>query len=85
MFSKFIISALALAATVTALPGGSPGGGGSGSSGSQQCCQNVQNWSDVDSSTQTLIAGLLGVAVSDLNVPIGTGCTPVAILGGVSW
>jgi hypothetical protein len=87
MFSKFIVSALALAATVTALPGGgySGGGGSPPTTSAPQCCQNVQNWSAVDSITKGIIAGLLGVDVSDLNVPIGTGCTPVAVLGGVGW
>jgi hypothetical protein len=52
--------------------------------GGAQCCQNVKNSSDVSSGVIGIIKGLLGVDVSDLNIPIGTGCTPVAILGGVS-
>jgi hypothetical protein len=82
MFSKFIISALALAATVTAVP---TGGSGGGSPSGAQCCQNVQNSNSVDALTAGLIKTLLGVDVSALNVPIGTGCTPIAIAGGVSW
>jgi hypothetical protein len=78
-FTKTFVT-LALAASAFAVPTG----GSSGSSGAQ-CCQNVTNWNSVDSDTKGLITGLLGVVISDLNVPIGTGCTPVAILGGVSW
>jgi hypothetical protein len=80
MFSKTFITALALVGAVSAAPtwgsGGSP-------TPSQQCCQNVKNSSTFDSNTQSAIAGLLGVVVSGLNIPIGTGCTPVDILGGV--
>jgi hypothetical protein len=49
-----------------------------------QCCQNVENSSNVDSWTEGVLEGLLDVDISTLNIPIGTGCTPVAILGGVS-
>jgi hypothetical protein len=55
------------------------------STGSAQCCQNVQNSSKVSSVTKGLIYALLGINVSNLNIPIGTGCAPIAILGGVSW
>jgi hypothetical protein len=82
MISKLTLVALA---TFAALAGAAPTNGGSPSTGTPQCCQNVKNWSDVDSSTKGLIWGLLGVVVGDLNVPIGTGCTPIDILGGVSW
>jgi hypothetical protein len=79
MFSKLFISALALASMVTAIPTG-----GSGSTTAPpQCCQNVENSSQVDSVTKGLIKGLLGIDISALNVPIGTGCTPIDILGGV--
>jgi hypothetical protein len=52
--------------------------------GGAQCCQDVENSSDVDSWTAGIIKGLLGVDISSLNIPIGTGCTPVSVLGGVS-
>jgi hypothetical protein len=53
-------------------------------SSAPQCCQNVENSSSVDSWTTGIIKGLLGVDVSSLNIPIGTGCTPISVLGGVS-
>jgi hypothetical protein len=71
-----------LAAAVVAVPTGSTGG--SAPAGAQ-CCQNVKNSSQIDSVTKGLIFALLGINVSDLNIPIGTGCTPIAVLGGVSW
>jgi hypothetical protein len=80
-FTKTFVT-LALAASAFAVPtGGSSGGSTSGA----QCCQNVKNSSEVDSFTAGLIKELLGIDISALNVPIGTGCTPVAVLGGVSW
>jgi hypothetical protein len=81
MFSKVFVATLALVGAVSAAPTG--GSGGSTSSGAQ-CCQNVQNSSQLDSATKGLLGGLLGVIVSGLNVPIGTGCTPISVLGGVS-
>jgi hypothetical protein len=81
MFSKAFVSTLALFGAVSALPNG---GGGGGSSTGAQCCQNVQNSSQLDSKTAGILGGLLGVVVSGLNVPIGTGCTPISVLGGVS-
>jgi hypothetical protein len=79
MFSKIFVTALALVGAVSAVPTG-----GSGSTGGAQCCQNVKNSSQLDSVTKGLLAGLLGIDISALNVPIGTGCTPISVLGGVS-
>jgi hypothetical protein len=80
-FTKTFV-ALALAASAIAVPTGS---GGSGSTSSAQCCQNVTNSSSIKSTDPLgLLLGLLGVSLSNLNVPIGTGCTPIDILGGVS-
>jgi hypothetical protein len=76
---QFFAPLLALAAVATAIPTGT-----SPSTGAQ-CCQNVENSSSVSSVTAGLVKALLGVDVSTLNVPIGTGCTPIAVLGGVSW
>jgi hypothetical protein len=53
-------------------------------SSAPQCCQNVQNSNTVGSGVCGLIDTLIGVDVSDLNIPIGTGCTPISVLGGVS-
>jgi hypothetical protein len=80
MFSKTFITALALVGAVSAAP---TWGSGGSSTPSQQCCQNVQNSSTLNSEEQGFIAGLLGVVVSGLNIPIGTGCTPIDVLGGV--
>jgi hypothetical protein len=77
---QFFAPLVLVAATVAAIPTGT-----SPSTGSAQCCQNVKNSSQVGSLTQGLIFALLGINVSNLNIPIGTGCTPIAILGGVSW
>jgi hypothetical protein len=86
MFSKVIISAFALAATVSALPGyGESSSPSQCTTSTPQCCQNVQNSNDVGSVVTGLIKGLLGLDLSGLNVPIGTGCTPIDILGGVNW
>jgi hypothetical protein len=71
MFSKTFITALALVGAVSA-------------TGSQQCCQNVENSQHLDSTTKTALGGLLTAVLSGLNIPIGTGCTPIAVAGGVS-
>jgi hypothetical protein len=81
MLSKVFVGTLALVGAVSALP--SPNGG-SGSTSGAQCCQWVGNSSDLDSKDAGVLTGLLGVIVSGLNVPIGTGCTPISVLGGVS-
>jgi hypothetical protein len=83
-FTKTFV-ALALAASAIAVPTGSGGGGSTPPSSGAQCCQNVTNSSSIKSSDPLgILLGLLGVVVSGLNVPIGTGCTPIDILGGVS-
>jgi hypothetical protein len=76
---QFFAPLLALAAVATAIPTGTSPSGGA------QCCQNVTNSSEVGSVTKGLIFALLGIDISALNVPIGTGCTPIAVAGGVSW
>jgi hypothetical protein len=82
MFSKTLITALALVGAVSAVPNGS--GSGGSTTGGAQCCQNVQNSGSLDSATKTALGPLLSVILSGLNIPIGTGCTPIAIAGGVS-
>jgi hypothetical protein len=83
MFSKLSISALAL--TLVGVAAAAPAGGGDSgcSTAGAQCCQNVQNSGDAD--VASLVKSLIGVDVSGLNVPIGTGCSSIDILGGVSW
>jgi hypothetical protein len=80
MFSKVFITALALVGAVSAIPTGS----GTSTTPSQQCCQNVENSQSLSSATKSLLGPLLSVVLSGLSVPIGTGCTPIAIAGGVS-
>jgi hypothetical protein len=81
MFSKTFITALALVGAVSAVPTGS---GSAPATGGAQCCQNVENSSSLDSTTKGLLGPLLSIVLSGLNIPIGTGCTPIAIAGGVS-
>jgi hypothetical protein len=76
---QFFAPLLALVAVATAIPTGTTPSGGA------QCCQNVENSSSASSATKALVKTALGIDISDLNVPIGTGCAPIAILGGVSW
>jgi hypothetical protein len=76
---KLLAPLLALAAVAVATEGSGP------STSTPMCCKDVKNSSQVDTFTKTLIKTLIGVDISGLNVPIGTGCTPIAILGGVSW
>jgi hypothetical protein len=78
-FTKSFVT-LALAASALAVPTWTA----PPPSSAPQCCQNVKNSSEVDSKTLGIIAALLNIVVGDLNVPIGTGCTPVSVLGGVS-
>jgi hypothetical protein len=77
-FTKTFVT-LALAASALAVPTGDSTPSGA------QCCQNVQNSSTVDSVTKGIIFTLLGIDISNLNVPIGTGCAPLVVGGGVSW
>jgi hypothetical protein len=83
MFSKVFTLALAgFAALAAAAP--APNDGGSGSTtASPQCCQTVKNSSDPV--VAALVKALLGIDVSGLNVPIGQGCAPLSVAGGVSW
>jgi hypothetical protein len=85
MFSKLAIVALATFATfATAMPTGGSDGSASCSTGPAQCCQNIGN---KDAPGVSALLGLLGVVVSDLGIPIGTGCTPlnIDVGGGVNW
>ncbi|KAJ7610427.1 hypothetical protein FB45DRAFT_1066217 [Roridomyces roridus] len=45
---------------------------------SNQCCTSVQH---SNSNAVSAIAGLLGLDLSGLNVPIGLGCSPITVLG----
>jgi hypothetical protein len=81
MFAKLFT--LAFVATL-AVAAPAPNDGGSGSSTSTPlCCQQVDNSSDPWVST--LVKSLIGIDVSGLNVPIGTGCAGLSVVGGVEW
>jgi hypothetical protein len=81
MFSQLFTLAF-VASAVVAAP--APWDGGSGSStGTPLCCQQVENSSDPG--VASLIKSLIGVDVSGLNVPVGTGCSGIAVAGGVEW
>ncbi|KAJ7239165.1 hypothetical protein B0H12DRAFT_1136309 [Mycena haematopus] len=45
---------------------------------SDQCCTSVQ---DSDSSAVAPVAALLGLDLSDLDVPVGLGCSPITVIG----
>ncbi|KAJ7128538.1 hypothetical protein C8R44DRAFT_979207 [Mycena epipterygia] len=45
---------------------------------SNQCCSSVQSSS---SNVVSAVAGLLGLDLSGLNVPIGLGCSPITVIG----
>jgi hypothetical protein len=85
MSTKLFTLALAgFAALAAAAPAPWDGGSGGGSTtGTPQCCQDVQNSSDP--TTAALVKALLGIDVSGLNVPIGTGCSGLSVVGGVEW
>jgi hypothetical protein len=83
MFAKLFT--LAFVATL-AVAAPTPNDGGSGSTtGTPLCCQSVTNSDNLDSATSALLSGLLGVDVSSLNIPIGQGCSGIAVVGGVEW
>jgi hypothetical protein len=79
MYAKVFTIALAGLATLTAAT--PTGGSGGSTTAGPQCCQNVQNSSNPW--VAALVKALVGVDVSGLNVPIGTGCSGIAVAGGV--
>jgi hypothetical protein len=81
MFTKVFTLALAGFATL-AVAAPTDGGSGGSTTASPQCCQHVDNSSHPWVSS--LVKAVLGIDVSGLNVPIGTGCAPISVLGGVS-
>jgi hypothetical protein len=84
MFTKVFTLALAgLATLAVAMPTPNDGGSGGSTTSTPQCCQSVKNSSDPE--VCSLVESLIGLDVSGLNVPIGTGCAPISILGGVQW
>lgn len=64
--------------TVTANPSPTPIPPSQCNTGDIQCCNSVQSAS---SSPVTLLLGLLGIVLSDLNVLVGITCSPLSIIG----
>ncbi|KAL1742957.1 Sc3 protein [Schizophyllum fasciatum] len=65
--------------TVTAPPTTTTITGNSCSSGPVQCCNQVTS---ANNQSASLLLGLLGIVLQDLNVLIGISCTPISVLGG---
>ena len=76
MFSKlFVAASLAILAVATPAPWGSPG-----STTANACCTSTTT------AGNSAFAGLfesLGIDVSDVNVPIGLGCSPITVCFGL--
>ncbi|KIK55495.1 hypothetical protein GYMLUDRAFT_47698 [Collybiopsis luxurians FD-317 M1] len=60
-------------------PSGSPSG--SCSTGPVQCCQTVGTESNP---VISLILGLLGIVIQDVDTLIGATCSPITVIGGIS-
>ncbi|KAJ3813516.1 fungal hydrophobin [Lentinula lateritia] len=48
------------------------------STGSLQCCDSTET---AGSDAGSLLLGLLGIVVEDLNVLLGLGCSPITVIG----
>ncbi|GLB42733.1 putative fungal hydrophobin [Lyophyllum shimeji] len=64
--------------TVTANPNPTPIPASQCNTGDIQCCNSVQS---ATSSPATLLLGLLGIVLSDLNVLVGITCNPISVIG----
>lgn len=88
MFSKVIlVASLVAVSTAASLP--VVGGllrrtDATCNTGPVQCCQNIAG---ADGPMASQLLALLGVAVQDVNVPIGVSCNPITgiELGSASW
>ncbi|KAF7366009.1 Hydrophobin 2 [Mycena venus] len=71
MFSKLSVVVTSVLITLAAAaPSSAPT--------SAQCCTSVQSSS---SNAVSAIAGLLGLDLAGLNVPVGLGCSPITVIG----
>ncbi|KAI0746809.1 fungal hydrophobin, partial [Daedaleopsis nitida] len=59
-------------------PTGSPPPASSCSTGPVQCCNSVQK---ADSKGASVLLGLLGIVLQNVNVPVGLGCSPITVIG----
>ncbi|KAK0442699.1 hydrophobin-251 [Desarmillaria tabescens] len=81
MFARISsFAALLTLATATVLPRGGGNGAACSDTGTAQCCDSVQNPSDLSPST-SLLLGLLGVVVGDLTADVGLTCSPISVIG----
>ncbi|KAI0628334.1 fungal hydrophobin-domain-containing protein [Trametes polyzona] len=72
----FTLSALAILAVATPLPG--PASAATCSTAPVQCCQSVES---AGSATAAGVLASLGVVLEDVNVPIGLSCSPISVVG----
>ncbi|KAF7326468.1 Hydrophobin 2 [Mycena sanguinolenta] len=77
MFSKLSVVAVSVLVTLAAaMPGGTKPPVTTPTS--NQCCSSVESSS---SNAVGLVAALLGLDLSGLDVPIGLSCSPITVLG----
>ncbi|KAF5375918.1 hypothetical protein D9615_008256 [Tricholomella constricta] len=72
----FVLLALPFLAAASVVPRNIPAS--QCNTGDLQCCQSVQAAS---SDPVSLLLGLLGVVLDDLNVLVGVTCTPISVVG----
>ncbi|KAF8063362.1 POH2 hydrophobin [Lyophyllum atratum] len=65
--------------TVTAYPGNPTTPASQCNTGPIQCCNSVQSAS---APAVALLAGLLGIVISDITALVGLTCTPITVIGG---
>ncbi|KAK1234099.1 hypothetical protein PQX77_002703, partial [Marasmius sp. AFHP31] len=76
LFNKFFaISALTTLAVATPIIERA----GSCTTGSLECCKSVTTAKDPVAS---LLIGLLGIIIQDVNVGVGLTCSPITVIGG---
>ncbi|TFK99156.1 fungal hydrophobin [Pterulicium gracile] len=79
MFSKaalFISTLVAVSSAASVATRTEPG---SCNTGPIQCCQKTEK---ADGPAASVLLGLLGVVLQDLNVLVGIQCSPVTVIGG---
>ncbi|KAK7460516.1 hypothetical protein VKT23_009236 [Stygiomarasmius scandens] len=79
-FIVFLLFGLPLLAAASAIPAQSLEARQDGqcSTGTLQCCQSVQS---ATSPVVSLLLGLLGVVLGDLNLDVGLTCSPISVIG----
>ena len=83
MYATTLLTLSAILATAFAAPSGNSGN--TCSTGPVQCCNSIQKASDPATS---VLLGLLGIVVQDVDVLVGLQCSPITVIGGAagsSW